>query len=75
MQANGTAKGVIASSFRLCHVSLLPGMRSFMASVTVSVVINVLSAAGSKMVPNTERIWYLRARNPSTFYSIKRISK
>lgn len=38
-----------------------------MANVTVRVVIRVLSAAGSRMVPRTERISKRLARYPSAF--------
>jgi hypothetical protein len=42
-------------------------MRSLIAKVTVSVVISVLSAAGSNIVPRTERMLNRRATHPSTF--------
>ena len=42
-------------------------MSSFIASVTVSVVMSILSAAGSNIVPMTDCILNLRARYPSTW--------
>ena len=43
-----------------------------MASVTVNVVMSSLSAAGSRMVPTTDCMLYLRARYPSTLTTKKR---
>lgn len=47
-----------------------PGIRSCIASVTVSVVMRALSAAGSRIVPRTEDIWYLRAIQPSAYSQV-----
>ena len=49
-----------------------PGISAFTASVTVNVVISNLSAAGSRMVPRTDCMLYLRARYPSTLGTKKR---
>lgn len=48
-------------------------MRLFIANVTVNVVISVLSAAGSRIVPRTDRILYRLAIQPSTFESTKKV--
>src|SRR5882724_5667524 len=45
----------------------VPGSRCFQAKVMVRVVINVLSAAGSRIVPITDCMLYLRAIYPSTY--------
>lgn len=43
----------------------------FMARVTTMVVISSLSAAGSRMLPSTEPMLYLRASQPSTYAAVK----
>src|SRR5882762_5833295 len=45
----------------------IQGRRPFTVKVTTKVVIKVLSAAGSSMVPRTDRILNLRAKYPSIF--------
>lgn len=46
--------------------SHLPGISSCIAKVAVSVVIKILSAAGSSIVPKTEDMFSRRARKPSS---------
>lgn len=45
----------------------IPGNSPCIANVTVKVVINVLSAAGSRIVPSTVCILKRRAKYPSAF--------
>ena len=61
MAANGTFRK-LAECTSASPIEDSLGNIDFIASVTVNVVINILSAAGSRIVPRTELIWYLLAR-------------
>lgn len=48
------------------------GISSCMVKVTVNVVIRILSAAGSRIVPRTEDMLYRRAKTPSSLIDEER---
>lgn len=66
------AKGTGQARVNHFHLSIIctvniRGMSPFTVNVITSVVINILSAAGSKIVPRTDCIWSLRAKYPSAY--------
>lgn len=67
MTARGTSGIDIRVEADIFLPELVPGSRPLMASVTTRVVMSILSAAGSSMVPSTVRMLYLRATYPSNY--------